>query len=394
MKYNFDRLIDRTGTDSVKYDMMSLLFGRSDLTPMWVADMDFEVPEFIREAIISRAKHPVYGYTFRPKRFFEVVARWLDRRHDWTVDPEHIGFSPGIVPALNMATLAYTDPGDRILVQPPVYFPFFTAVEHHKRQLVYNQLREESGRYAIDFEDLEARFKEGVKMMFLCHPHNPVGRAWTKDELMRLANLCVKYQVIVVSDEIHSDLMLFGHSHIPLASLGSDIAKLTVTCVAPSKTFNLAGLHSSAVIIEDPGLKKRFDTVLDHLHIGGGNLFGQVAMEAAYEHGDEWLKALLKYLEENFSLLKEILERELPAALLSPLEATYLAWLGLKELAMDDKQIMQLLAEEARIAPVDGPRFGPGGESFIRLNIAMPRAELEKACRRMTSTLNSVLSKK
>jgi cystathionine beta-lyase len=387
MKYNFDKIIDRQGTDSVKYDLRETLFGKADILPMWVADMDFEVPEFIREAIISRARHPVYGYTFRPERFFKVVADWMERRHQWHVDPTTIGFSPGIVPALNMTVLALTSPGDQVVVQPPVYFPFFTAVENHGRKLIYNQLIETNGVYSMDFDALEDAFRDGARFMFFCHPHNPVGRCWNRKELETLAGLCVTYGVTIVSDEIHSDLLLFGHRHIPLASLGDGIAEQTITCVAPSKTFNLAGLHSSAMIIQNRDLKKKYDTILDHLHIGGGNLFGQVAMEAAYEQGEEWLDQLIEYLEGNFNLLKQLLSARVPEITVSPLEATYLAWIGMRHLDMKDEALSKLLVEEAGIGLVDGPRFGPGGSGFQRMNIALPRRQLEQAVMQLADTL-------
>ena len=289
MQYDFDKIINRKGTDSVKYDLSGPLFGNEDVLPMWVADMDFEVADFIREAILERFNHPIYGYTYRPQRFYEALASWTLRRHGWQINVNTINFSPGIVPALNLCVLGLTDPGDKIVVQPPVYFPFFYSVTNHKRELIYNQLLEENGDYQMDFDHLEEQFKEGVKMFFFCHPHNPVGRVWNREELERLAELCIRYNVLVISDEVHSDLILFGNGHIPLASLGKEIAELTITTVAPSKTFNLAGLFTSAVIIQNPEIYKKYERILDVIHVGGGSLFGQVAMEAAFKYGDEWL---------------------------------------------------------------------------------------------------------
>jgi len=361
MNYDFDKIIERRGTDSVKYDLLNPVFGSNDVLPMWVADMDFEVPDFIREAVIKRMNHPVFGYTYRPKRFFNAVASWMQRRHGWEIKSNMISFSPGIVPALNLCVMAFTDPGDRIVVQPPVYFPFFSAVTNHNRELVYNQLVEQDGRYEIDFDQLEEQFRDGVKMFFLCHPHNPVGRVWKKTELKRLADLCVRYKVLVISDEIHSDLLLFGNKHIPLASLGKDIADQTITCVAPSKTFNLAGLHSSAVIITNQELKKNYDRMVDVVHVGGGNIFGQVAMEAAYTHGDDWLDQLNGYLEKNYTLLYELLGSSVPEITVSPLEATYLVWLDLSFLGMDNKELKDFVIGQARLGLNDGPVFGPGG---------------------------------
>lgn len=373
----------------MKYDLLTPLYGRDDLIPMWVADMDYEVPDFIRKALAERVEHPIYGYTFRPQRFYEVIAGWMERRHAWSTDPTSINFSPGIVPAFNFCVLGYTEPGDKVLVQPPVYFPFFSAVESHGRELVYNQLIDDGGIYSIDFDDLEKKFSEGVKLMLFCHPHNPVGRAWNKEELSRLANLCVKYGVKIVSDEIHSDLLLFGHKHIPLASLGKEISALCVTCVAPSKTFNLAGMHSSAVIIENPQLKKVYDKVMDDIHVGGGNVFGMVAMEEAYLKGDEWLEQLLRYLEGNFTFLQEYIESQIPKLTVSPLEATYLVWLGFQKMEMDDQSLTKFIVNKANLGLLDGPRFGPGGEGYQRINIATPRKVLEKALSQLSQAINN-----
>jgi len=387
MSYDFDKIIERRGTDSVKYDLLNPVFGTNDVLPMWVADMDFEVPDFIREAVIKRMNHPVFGYTYRPKRFFNAVASWMQRRHGWELKSNMISFSPGIVPALNLCVMAFTDPGDRIVVQPPVYFPFFSAVTNHNRKLVYNQLMEQDGRYGIDFDQLEEQFRDGVKMFFLCHPHNPVGRVWKETELKRLADLCVRYKVLVISDEIHSDLLLFGNKHIPLASLGEDIADQTITCVAPSKTFNLAGLHSSAVIITNPELKKNYDRMLDIVHVGGGNIFGQVAMEAAYTHGDDWLYQLNGYLETNYTLLYELLGSSVPEITVSPLEATYLVWLDLSFLGMNNKELKDFVIGKARLGLNDGPVFGPGGEQHQRINIATPLKVLKEGVGRLSDAV-------
>ncbi|MCP4314418.1 MAG: putative C-S lyase [Bacteroidetes bacterium] len=387
MEYNFDRYIDRRGTDSVKYDLNGVIFGRKDLLPMWVADMDFEVPDFIMEAIMKRAAHPVFGYTFRPRRFFEAAAGWISRRHGWEVSPEAFSFSPGIVPALNMIILKFTKPGDRILVQPPVYFPFFSAVTNHNRELVYNELPEKNGVYGIDFDHFEEEFKKGVRMFILCNPHNPVGRVWTADELERLAALVVKYEILVVSDEIHCDLLLFGNRHIPFASLGSEVADLTFTCVAPSKTFNLAGLYTSAVIATNPELKKGYDRILDAVHVGGGSLFGQVAFEAAYTHGDEWLGQLLFYLEENYRMLTGFLGEAIPGVMISPLEATYLVWLDFTCLEKDPAELRRFVIEEAGLGLNDGPMFGPGGEHHQRMNIATTREVLRKGLEQLSAAV-------
>ncbi len=386
-QYDFDKNIERKGSDSVKYDLKGIIFGKEDLLPMWVADMDFEVPDFIREAITERAAHPVYGYTYRPRRFFESATNWISKRHGWDVSPDACSFSPGIVPALNMIVMEFSSPGDRILVQPPVYFPFFNAVTNHKRELVYNQLIEREGRYEIDFDHLEEEFRKGVKIFFLCNPHNPVGRVWTEAELRQLAALVVKYQVLVISDEIHSDLLLFGNRHIPFASLGKEVADLTFTCMAPSKTFNLAGLYTSVVIATNPSLKKGYERILDAVHVGGGCLFGQVAFEAAYNHGEEWLRQLISYLEQNYKMLTQFMAKTLPGAVVSPLEATYLVWIDLAFLGKDESGLKQFIIEEASLGMNDGPMFGPGGANHQRMNIATTRAVLGKELEQLANAV-------
>lgn len=389
MQYDFDKIINRKGTDSVKYDLNGPLFGNEEVLPMWVADMDFEVADFIREAILERFNHPIYGYTYRPKRFYEALVSWALRRHGWQIEANTINFSPGIVPALNLCVLGMTDQGDKIVVQPPVYFPFFYSVTNHKRELLYNQLRKVDGSYQMDFDHLEEQFKKGVKMFFFCHPHNPVGRVWNREELERLANLCIRYNVLVLSDEVHSDLVLFGNGHIPLASLGKEIADLTITTVAPSKTFNLAGLFTSAVIIPNPELFKKYERILDVIHVGGGSLFGQVAMEAAFKYGDDWLDQLIQYLEKNFLLLSESLKSSVPEVVLSPLQATYLSWLDFSFLGMNEKELKDFVITKARLGLNDGPMFGPGGVNHQRLNIATPAKVLKEGIERLEEAVQA-----
>lgn len=387
MRYDFDKVIDRRDTSSVKYDLRKKIFGKEDVLPMWVADMDFQVPDFILDAIRHRLEHPVLGYTFRSDRFSDCVASWLERRHTWKVETATIGFSPGIVPALNMCVLEFSDPGDKVVVQPPVYFPFFSAISNHGRELVHNQLVKRDNNYEMDLEHLEKLFVAGAKLFFLCNPHNPVGRAWSRDELQQVADLCVKYQVIVISDEVHSDLLLFGNRHIPFASLGKDIADLTLTCMAPSKTFNLAGLYTSVMIATNPLLKKRYEKILDAIHVGGDNILGQVALEAAYTRGDEWLDQLLVYLEKSFLEFKSVVNAAVPELLISPLEATYLAWLDFSFLKLDDEGLRNFIIHKAGLGLNDGPMFGPGGSKHQRLNLALPKKILLEGAERLVAAV-------
>jgi cystathionine beta-lyase len=387
MKYDFDAVIDRKGTSSVKYDLTGHVFGDSGVLPMWVADMDFPVADFILEAIYERIKHPVLGYTYRSDKFSSSVVSWMQSRHAWEIERKDVCFSPGIVPALNMCVMEFSEPGDKIVVQPPVYFPFFTAVKNHKRELVYNQLVKNGDSYEMDFDHLEQAFRQGARMFFLCHPHNPVGRVWTRKELEELASLCIKYQVMVISDEIHSDLLLFGKRHIPFASLSKEAADLTITCMAPSKTFNLAGLYTSVVIATNPDIKKRYERILDVVHVGGDNILGQVALEAAYTHGHEWLDQLLNYLENNYKLLYNGLKEGAPEIGISPLEATYLTWLDFSFLELDESGLKDFIIKQARLGLNDGPMFGPGGTNHQRLNIATPASIVQEGIDRLINAV-------
>ncbi|MFP4059917.1 MAG: MalY/PatB family protein [Bacteroidales bacterium] len=390
--YNFDAVIERKNTDCVKHDLLNPLFGRDDLIPMWVADMDFSVPSFVAIAIQKRAAHPVYGYSFRSDSYYEAIINWYRERQNWYLEKDWIVFSPGVVPALNMLVMACTRPGDKIIVQPPVYFPFFAAVENHDRKLVYNELKREGNRYYIDFEDLEKKASEGARMLFLCSPHNPVSRVWSREELIQLSAICVKHDILIVSDEIHSDLIFPGHVHVPLASINETIASRTITCVAPSKTFNLAGLSSSSIIIPEKKIRKKFESIVDKVHVGSGNIFGNVASEAAYRQGSEWLNALMNYLDGNFQLMKDYIDENLPLVEMIIPEATYLVWLDFKETGFDSRQLRRFIREEARLALNDGPMFGPGGDGYQRINIACPRSKLILAMEQLKRAFDRIKS--
>ncbi|MFH2096724.1 MAG: PatB family C-S lyase, partial [Bacteroidota bacterium] len=295
----FDHHIERTGTGCVKYDLRSNFFERDDILPMWVADMDFRTPPFIIEKIRERLDHEVLAYTFRTPSFGKAVKRWMETRHHWNIEENWVTYSPGVVPALNMCVLAYTQPGDKIIVQPPVYFPFFSAIKDHDRIMVENPLVLRDGAYRMDLDHLRSVIDDSVKMIFLCSPHNPVGRVWTKEELIGLSEICLDHNIIIISDEIHHDLIFEGYSHFPTAKISKYISEMTVTCIAPSKTFNLAGMSTSALIIENDHLRSLYDAVLNKFHLNLGNIFGNVALEAAYNYGDEWITGLMKYIKGN-----------------------------------------------------------------------------------------------
>jgi cysteine-S-conjugate beta-lyase len=382
MTYNFDQTITRSGTSSVKYDLRKAIFGREDVIPMWVADMDFAVPPFVTEAVRKRAEHPVYGYSIIPGSYYDAVISWQKNRHGWDISKEWVMFSPGVVTGLNMLVQAFTVPGDKVIVQPPVYFPFFSCVENNGRKLVLNQLVEKDGEYTIDFDDLEQKMKEGARMMIFCSPHNPVSRCWRREELERIAKMCLEHDVLLVSDEIHGDLVFSPYRHVPLSSISEEIAQNTVTCIAPSKTFNLAGLFTSSLIIPNESLRKKFAVTQEKLHLSP-NIFGITAAEAAYREGGPWLDELLVYLKSNSDLVKDFLTLNMPAIKLSPVEATYLLWLDFRKLGIPDAELKKLLIEKAGLGFVEGSTFGRGGEGFQRMNIACPKDILLIALERL-----------
>ncbi|MDP4187419.1 MAG: PatB family C-S lyase [Bacteroidota bacterium] len=390
MQYNFDETIDRNHTNCEKYDERRKFFGTEEVLPMWVADMDFRTPDFIVNAIKKRADHEIYGYSFQPESFYEAIIYWLNQRHQWKVKRNWLTVSPGIVTALNMAVLAYSRPGDKVIIQPPVYFPFMWSVRNNGRQLVFNQLKKEGNQYKMDFEDLEKKIDKRTKLFFLCNPHNPGGRVWTKSELKRLSEICVKHGIVMVSDEIHSDIIYSGHKHIPLAMVSEDAAQNTVTFVAPSKTFNIAGLTTSEVIIPNQKLFDKFRIIQENIHLGESNIFGITALEAAYQHGEEWLEQLLHYLEGNLDFIDDFLKKRLPQIKLIRPESTFLAWLNCEDLGLNDNELKKFMIEKAKVALNPGPDFGPGGEGFMRLNFGCPRKTLNQGLEQIAAAVDKL----
>lgn len=388
MSYNFDEIIPRENTRSVKYDLRETIFGRGDVLPLWVADMDFRTPDVVTDAIKQRLDHPILGYSIRDDKYNDALVDWLQRRHNWTIKKEWTAFAPGIVPAFNLAVMAFTHPGDGIIVQPPVYFPFFGAVKDHGRKLVLNPLILEDGHYTMDYNNLEECCRQGARMLILCNPHNPVGRVWTADELKRMAEICLKYNVLMISDEIHADLVNRGHKHVVLASLAPEIAAQTITMVAASKTFNLAGLGTASVIASNPELLEGYTKMLNAVHVGMGNIFGNVATEAAYNSGEPWLEQLLDYIDGNIQFLMSFQERYLNSwvSCKAP-EATYMAWLDFSSLNLDDDSLNKFIIHEAGLGLNQGVQFGLGGEGFMRINLACPRETLRKALDRLEQAL-------
>ena len=388
--WNFDEPSSREATDCIKYDRREETFGVKDVIPMWVADMDFNTPDFIVEALQKRLGHELFGYSYRPDEYFLSIISWTKARHNWHVEKEWISFSPGIVPALNFCTLAFTNPGDNIIVQPPVYFPFFSAAESHGRNLLYNRLNESDGNWSMDFNSLLDCIDDKTKMIIISNPHNPVGKVWSPEDLEMLADICLKHNIIMISDEIHCDLVLPGFSHTPMASLSDKIAENTVTLIAPSKTFNLAGLSTSSVIISNPILRKSFNRVVDNLHVGSGNIFGTTASIAAYTYGHKWLDALLDYIDHNIEFVKDYCREMIPEINAVPPEATYMIWLDCRKFGMTGKELQNFFVKKAGIGMNEGSSFGPGGEGFMRMNLGTTHKIVMKAMEQIEKAVSSL----
>lgn len=396
MQYNFDLEIDRRHRDSNKWEYFQegatpdkrlyteAAFGDERVLPMWVADMDFPAPQPVVEALAQRVVHPIYGYTTPGEGYRAAVSGWMQRRHGWTVAPDWIVPTPGIVPALYLLVRTFAAPGEKVLIQTPVYHPFYSAISDNGLEIVRNPLIDEGGYYRMDFADLEMKLADpAVRLAILCSPHNPVGRVWTADELQRFGALCIGHDVTVVSDEIHADLIMPGHRFVPFAGLSEAFARHSIVCTAASKTFNLAGLKTANLIIPDPDLCQRLAHTQQHSGLAGINAFGLVATQAAYTHGDDWLEQVLDYLDGNRRALEDFLAEHLPQITAARLEGTYLAWLDCRRLGLDDGALKRLLLEQARVYPESGARFGVEGQGFIRLNIACPRSILVEALERI-----------
>jgi cysteine-S-conjugate beta-lyase len=390
MKWNFDEEVSREGSDCVKYDLRKETFRTDDVIPMWVADMDFKTPDFIISAMRKRLDHEIMGYSFRPVEYFSSISSWLLKKHNWEIQDEWICFCPGIVPALNLCTLAFTRPDDSVIIQPPVYTPFFSAVENHGRNLIYNQLIETNGRWIMDLDSLKDSITSNTRMIIISNPHNPVGRSWSPDELTNLAEICLKNNILILSDEIHCDLILPGFHYTPAARLSDKIAEITVTCIAPSKTFNLAGLSTSSVIISNPVLRKYFNSKIEHLHIGNGNIFGTVASTAAYSYGYEWLDDLMDYLNKNTGYVIDYCREHIPEIVPVKPEATYMIWLDCRKLDMSGKELQDFFVHKAKVGLNEGSDFGPGGEGFMRMNLGTTHQRVRKAMEQIEKAVVSL----
>ena len=383
MKYDFDRIIERNNTGSAKWDCVEAVFGTKDVLPMWVADMDFPIAEPITAALRKRTEHDIYGYTQASPSVIGAVVDRMKQKYGWKVDPEWVVFTPGVVPALNAAVKAFTSPGDEVILQGPVYHPFWSAITANGCRVANNELKLTGGRYEIDFGDLESKScSPRTKLMLLCHPHNPVGRVWGREELSRMGEIVLKNNAVLVSDEIHCELLFRGFKHIPFAAVSTEFEQNCLVCMAPSKTFNLAGLGASTIIIPNKKLRDRFCAAKTGF-MPGPNIFGLVALEAAYRHGDEWLEQVLEYLEGNLKFLTKYFAEKTPDIKVIRPEGTYLVWLDCRKLGMDAASLKSFMIETAKVGLEDGTIFGPEGAGFQRMNIACPRAILEEALRKI-----------
>jgi len=378
MIYNFDEIIDRRGTDSLKLEALLPRWGREDLIPMWVADMDFKTPPFIVEAVKKRIECEIFGYTEKPLAWYQSIIDWQKKRHQLSIDKEMICFIPGVVPALVMAIEAFTHVGDNVLIQPPVYYPFAAAIRNTGRKVVTNPLLLQEGQYHIDFEDFEEKAKT-CKLFILCNPHNPGGRVWTKAELERLAAICLKYKVLMISDEIHADLTLPSYQHVSLASLSQEVAAYCVTFSSASKTFNMAGLASAYAIIPNPEIRQKFlDKTVGYM-LTDGNIFAFQTTVAAYREGEEWLSQLLTYVQGNIDFLIQYIDEHLPKVKYLVPQASYLVFLDFRALGLSQKELVAFCTNQAHLALVDGSVFGKEGTGFMRINLASPRSVIKKA---------------
>ncbi|MGB4439268.1 MAG: MalY/PatB family protein [Sedimentibacter sp.] len=387
MKYNFDKVIDRSDSYAVKYDERDKNFGTSDLIPLWIADMDFETAKPIKDAVLKRAEQGIYGYTSKPDSYFQAFCDWQKKRNNWEVNKKLVSFSPGVVPSLSVIVREFTDNKDKVLIQTPVYPEFYDVVEAWDRTVLESQLVEKHGIYSIDFEDFEEKLKLEPKLFILCNPQNPVGRVWSREELIKITNLCLKYNVMIASDEIHSDLMLWGNKHIPTASISKEVSDITITCTSCSKTFNLAGLQASFAIFPNEATKEKFDRFWRNLEIHRNNCFSLVALQTAYKEGEEWLEQLITYIEGNIEFIIEYCKNNIPQIIPSKPESTYLVWLDCRNLEMSNDELKEFMIHKAKLGLNSGNGFCRSLSGFMRLNVACPRSVLEKAMKQLESAV-------
>ena len=388
--YDFNTPIDRRGTHCVKFDALKEMYGRDDLLSLWVADMDFATPDFIIDALKRRLDHPVLGYPVQYDGYWQSVVDWIRSHHGWQVEREWMRYIPGIVKGIGMVVNVFTKPGDKIIIQPPVYHPFRLVPEHNDREIVMNPLRQVGDTYEMDFEQLEQVIDDKCKILILANPHNPVGITWSRDTLVRLADIAVKHNLIVISDEIHCDMALYGNKHIPFASVSENAARCSITFGAPSKTFNIAGIVSSYAIVPDEVLREKFFAWLTANEMDMATIFAMVATEAAFTEGEEWRQQMLAHIESNIDFVDEYLKANIPEVRAIKPQASYLVWLDFSALGLPHDKLIDMLVNDARLAMNDGAMFGIGGEQHTRLNVGTQRAVLEQAMKQLKEAIDKL----
>ena len=386
MKYNFDEVIDREKNRSAKYDEREKKFGTRDVIPMWIADMDFRTAQPIIDAAKKKAEEGIWGYTSRPASYYEAVCGWQKRRNVWDVDPKMISFAVGVVPAMSSMVNVFTKPEDKVLIQTPVYSEFYDVTESWGRQVVESPLKEKDGVWSINWEDFEKKAGE-AKMFFLCNPHNPLGIVWSREDLTRMCEICIRHQVLIVSDEIHSDLIFHGKKHIPTATLSEEIAAHVITCTSGTKTFNLAGIQAAAIVFPNQELKGVYDRFWVNLDIHRNNAFSSVIMETAFNEGEEWLEQLLEYISGNFDFIREYCREHIPQIKPNLPDATYLVWLDCRELGMSNEELKNFMIHKAGLGLNEGWSFGRSLSGYMRLNAACPRSVIEKALKQLEAAV-------
>lgn len=380
MSYNFDKIIDRTGSGDLKHCVLKERYGRDDLLPLWVADMDFETPEFITDALRQRLEHSLFGYTVVPEELWATIIRWIADHHRWQVERQWLTYIPGIVKGIGMAINVFVKDDEKVIIQPPVYHPFRLTPQGNGRKVVFNPLKEKpDGGYEMDFEQLAEVADKKCRLLILSNPHNPAGICWDADTLRRLAHFCYEHNIIVISDEIHSDMALFGNRHIPFATVSDEAAQISITFGAPSKTFNIAGIVSSYAIVPNLTLRRRFYTWLEANELNDPPLFAPIATIAAYQNGEQWRRQMLAYVEENIRFVEDYCLENIPAVKPLRPQASFLVWLDCRALGLNHEQLIDLFVNRAHLALNDGEMFGQGGEGFVRLNVGTPRAILKQA---------------
>ena len=389
MQYNFDEIVDRSNNRAAKYDERMKKFGRADVMPLWVADMDFKTAQPVIDALCERAQQGMWGYTARPDTYFDAVLGWQEKRHGWKIDRSLVSWSLGVVPSLSAMIKLYTQEGDAILIQTPVYSEFYDVTEAWGRVPLENQLIEKDGTWSVDFDDFEKKLKIS-KVFILCSPHNPLGIVWSREDLLRMAQACVDHGVLMISDEIHSDLVFWGKKHIPTATLSKEIAANTISCISGTKTFNLAGLQASTNVFPNRELKKTFDTFWMNMDIHRNNAFSLTAMEAAFNYGEEWLDQLLPYLEGNFKLISEYCAKHIPAVKSTLPDATYLVWLDCRALNMTNEELRDFMIHQAGLGLNEGYTFGRSLTGYMRLNAACPRSVIKQALEQLETAVNAL----